>query len=61
VRKQFAYIAGGMTYSEIIREFNWFGYKIKNCSIFRKNSIRAILKNAKYMGVSTFNKAKIRR
>lgn len=60
VRHLFKMISEGMTYGEVIHEFQRLGYRTKNKACFGKNSIYAILKNERYKGVYTFNKARKR-
>ncbi len=61
VRMIFHMILEGNTYGEIINECNHLGYRTKRNETFGKNSIHSILKNEKYKGVYTFNKAKKRK
>lgn len=47
----------GYTYSEIVDELNEKGYRTKRGNEFKKNSLTALLRNEKYIGVYTYNKA----
>lgn len=46
----------GYSYSKIIDELNYLGYKTKIGNKFGKNSLHGILNNEKYTGVYVFNK-----
>ncbi len=56
VKKIFDMILEGMTYGEIIKEFNKRGYKTKNNNSFGKNSLHSILRNERYKGTYVYNK-----
>lgn len=47
----------GYSYAEIVDELNNKGYRTKRGNPFKKNSLTDLLKNEKYIGVYTYNKA----
>lgn len=57
VRLIFQGICEGKGYNQIIRELNSRGYRTRNGNLFGKNSLHEILRNEKYKGVYTFNRA----
>lgn len=59
VRKVFAMYAQGATVSEIVRALNAQGLRTKRGTPFTQNSLHAMLKNEKYIGVYTYDGRRI--
>lgn len=57
VKLIFELYAIGKTYDSIIEELNRQGYKTRFNADFKRNSLNSILRNEKYIGIYTFNKA----
>jgi site-specific DNA recombinase len=60
VKLIFELYSTGKTYDIIIEELNRQGYKTRFNAEFKRNSLNSILRNEKYMGLYTFNKASSR-
>lgn len=61
MKKTFEMVLEGMTYGEILKEFNRRGYKTKRNKAFGKNSLHSILRNERYKGTYVYNKTMKRR
>lgn len=59
VRKVFSMYAQGATVSEIVRTLNAQGLRTKRGTPFTQNSLHAMLKNEKYIGVYTYDGQRI--
>jgi site-specific DNA recombinase len=57
IRTIFKMYDQGYSYSKILEKVNGAGYRTQNGNPFGKNSLHDILKNKKYAGVYTFNRA----
>ena len=57
VREIFRMAADGYGYNAIIQELNRKGYRTRNGNTFGKNSCYDLLRNERYKGVYTYNKA----
>lgn len=60
VREIFSMYAAGQTITEIITEMNRRGMKTTRKQPYTKNSLRALLKNEKYIGIYDFKNGEIR-
>ncbi len=61
VKRIFQMVLDGMTYGQIIKEFQDCGYKTKHNKSFAKNSLHSILRNERYKGTYVYNKTMRRR
>ena len=57
VRLIFQRYASGYGYNSIINELTHLGYHTKSGKLFGKNSLYELLRNEKYIGVYTYNRA----